>query len=163
MDDTQSISYLALATGMVPLITSSVEWTTPILLGGYTATGSIAGPILQFVNVVVGVLIYLPFVKLLDCRTEEEAIRAYTPFVDFFKQNEQELAGKRLIDMDDMNGELPKGLFSHQNCREIITAITQLASTLNLIVIAEYVETAEERDLLHEIGCDCYHFLRLCR
>ena len=40
---------------------------------------------------------------------------------------------------------------------EIISSIAQLASTLDLTVIAEFVETEEERDTLHEIGCDCYH------
>ena len=25
-----------------------------------------------------------------------------------------------------------------------------------MTVLAEYVETAEEREALHEIGCDCY-------
>ncbi|MBR3640976.1 MAG: EAL domain-containing protein, partial [Oscillibacter sp.] len=55
-----------------------------------------------------------------------------------------------------LDGSLVRGLFTHQNCREIISSITQLADSLNLSVLAEYVETAEQRDLLHEIGCDCY-------
>ena len=49
-----------------------------------------------------------------------------------------------------------KGLSTHQNCREIIQSITKLASTLDMVVVAEYVETEAERDVLHEIGCDCY-------
>ena len=55
-----------------------------------------------------------------------------------------------------LDGSPAKGLFMHQNCREIIRSITSLASTLNLQVMAEYVETEEEREVLHEIGCDCY-------
>lgn len=55
-----------------------------------------------------------------------------------------------------LDGSPVKGLFAHQNCREIIRSITSLASTLNLQVMAEYVETEEEREVLHEIGCDCY-------
>ena len=61
-----------------------------------------------------------------------------------------------LFDEIKLDGSLVKGLFSHQNCREIIQSITQLASSLNLTVLAEYVETAEQREILHEIGCDCY-------
>ena len=328
-------AYIALSTGIVPLITSGVEWTTPILLGGYTVTGSVAGSILQLVNVSLGVLIYLPFVRLLDKRTFEDSKRIFESFMDYFKKNEQDLVGVRLTEQDDIFGEfakslcadfrhdrervvlyyqpqydnngqcmgveallrwkhpqygilypplviklaeesgympdleetilrkalleraevvnkygpvklsvnitgttvvtprfirfceemnkefsfegknicieiteqakltfneeslsalrklrsmglmlaiddfsmgqtslnylkesvfdiikldgsLVKGLFSHQNCREIISAIVQLADSLNLTVIAEFVETEEQRNLLHEIGCDCY-------
>ena len=58
------LSYLAIQTGLVPHAVRSVEWTTPIFLSGYAATGSIAGSILQLVNLTVGIFIYIPFVKL---------------------------------------------------------------------------------------------------
>ena len=61
-----------------------------------------------------------------------------------------------LFDFIKLDGSLVKGLFTHKNCREIILSITQLAASLSLTVLAEYVETAEEREALHEIGCDCY-------
>ena len=51
---------------------------------------------------------------------------------------------------------LVRGLFEHQNCREIISSVTQLAESLNLNVYAEFVETEEQREVLHEIGCDYY-------
>ncbi len=56
-------STLATALGLVPYVTQSVEWTAPILLSGYQATGSIAGSILQLVNVALGVIIYIPFIR----------------------------------------------------------------------------------------------------
>ena len=37
------ISSIAMSTGIVPYISQSVEWTVPIILSGYQATGSIAG------------------------------------------------------------------------------------------------------------------------
>jgi PTS system cellobiose-specific IIC component len=62
-----TIAYLATAAGLVPKVVALVPWTTPPLIGGYLATGgSIAGSILQLVNIIVGILIYLPFVKILD-------------------------------------------------------------------------------------------------
>ena len=61
-----------------------------------------------------------------------------------------------LFSLIKLDGSLVKGLFTHQNCREIISSITQLADTLNLKVLAEYVETEEDRAVLHEIGCDLY-------
>jgi len=62
-----TIAYLATAAGLVPKVVALVPWTTPPIIGGYLATGgSIAGSILQLVNIIVGILIYLPFVKILD-------------------------------------------------------------------------------------------------
>ena len=62
------ISYGAIALGLVPQVTQTVGWTTPVLFSGYMATGSIAGSILQVVNIAVGVLLYLPFIRLYERR-----------------------------------------------------------------------------------------------
>ena len=105
-----SIAYLSIATGIVPVITGAVEWTTPILLGGFRATGSVAGTILQVVNVAAGVLIYLPFVRLLDKREKEKYRREYDSFVDYFRRNEQALAGTQLIDQKNVYGEFARAL-----------------------------------------------------
>lgn len=60
-----SIAYLATYLGLVPqIIDSSVQWTTPIFISGYQATGSIRGSILQLIILIVGILIYMPFVRL---------------------------------------------------------------------------------------------------
>ena len=332
-----SVAYAAIASGIVPMITSEVEWTTPIILGGLKSTGSFAGSLLQIFNVILGVLIYLPFVKLLDKQAEERQKSNYADFIKYFCENESELATVRLtaqsnvygdvakslcadlkhvlknkislayqpqynyegkcigaeallrynhhllgaiypplvikladeggflpdleeavltsaledrekliarfgknvqlsvnvtgttivtqrflqfcrklhendklngldlcvevteqaalsfseesiavlkslrqmgvsLSIDDfsmgktsltylkdnlfdeikLDGSLVKGLSTHKNCREIIQSITQLASSLDLTVLAEYVETEEERNTLHDIGCDCY-------
>ena len=60
------ISYVAFATGLVPVCTglAQVPWTTPLVISGYLATGSIAGSILQIVCLIVVVLIWLPFVRI---------------------------------------------------------------------------------------------------
>lgn len=57
------MSSIVISLGFVPYITKSVEWTVPIILSGYQATGSIAGSFLQIINVIVGTLIYIPFVR----------------------------------------------------------------------------------------------------
>lgn len=59
-------TYFAMANGFVPFCTSTVEWTTPVLMSGYIATGSINGSILQIINLIIGIFIYKPFVKVLD-------------------------------------------------------------------------------------------------
>ncbi|MFT4416541.1 PTS sugar transporter subunit IIC [Fredinandcohnia humi] len=62
-----SIAYFATSVGLVPKTVVMVPWTTPPIIGGYLATGgSFAGSFLQIVNLAVGALLYLPFLKVLD-------------------------------------------------------------------------------------------------
>ena len=105
-----SIAYAAFSLGLVPVISGSVEWTTPILIGGYHATGSAAGSVLQLVNVCVGVLIYMPFVRILDKQTETESQRVFEDFMTYFRTNEEELSGRRLSDQHDVYGEFARNL-----------------------------------------------------
>ena len=109
-----SVAYMAISAGWVPMIRSSVTWTTPILLGGYQATGSIAGSVLQLVNVVLGVAIYFPFVRILDKRSEQIAKDRFAEFSEFFRIHEQELVSTRITDRNDKYGDLAKEL-----CAEI--------------------------------------------
>lgn len=66
--------------GLVPYVSHTVEWTTPIFISGYVATGSIAGSILQLVNLALGILLYIPFLRLaqknqqLGLRRQTEAL-----------------------------------------------------------------------------------------
>lgn len=69
------ISYAALYFGIVPHVVQQVEWTTPVFLSGYLATGSIRGSILQAVCMVIGVLIYLPFLRLYEERDERQLVK----------------------------------------------------------------------------------------
>lgn len=69
------ISYAAVAVGIVPHVVAEVEWTTPVFLSGYLATGSIAGSILQAVCLVAGVLIYLPFLRLFEEQKEGQMVK----------------------------------------------------------------------------------------
>lgn len=67
------ISTIFMITGLVPYVTQSVEWTVPIFLSGYQATGSIAGALLQLLNVTIGTAIYIPFVR----RSEEKQSKEF--------------------------------------------------------------------------------------
>ncbi|MGI6069714.1 MAG: PTS sugar transporter subunit IIC/EAL domain-containing protein [Blautia sp.] len=93
------VSFLAAKAGLVPLVTQSVEWTVPILVSGYKATGSIAGSLLQVVNLVIGVLIYLPFIK----RSEKNETSQFQKIV---RRMEQDMAA------GEKSGILP--LFLHR-------------------------------------------------
>ena len=66
------LTYLSMKFGVVHKpIGVSVPFTTPILLSGFLATGSISGAVLQFVEVIVDGLIYYPFFKLFDKHNTE--------------------------------------------------------------------------------------------
>ena len=72
-----SIAYLATFTGIVPqIVNPGVQWTTPIIISGYRATGSVMGSVLQIFLLVIGVAIYAPFV-LLDNRISKENEKRY--------------------------------------------------------------------------------------
>lgn len=59
-------AYGATALGWVPHTVGIVSWTTPVLLGGYQVTHSWAGPVLQGVNLALGIVLYLPCVRLAE-------------------------------------------------------------------------------------------------
>lgn len=92
------ITYVSMKTGLVPLITQDVEWTTPIFFSGYKATGSVAGSILQLVNLCVGIAIYAPFVKRYDVEKVKVAKRDYQKLVDKLQESEQTRIPVRLMD-----------------------------------------------------------------
>ena len=110
-----TISYLAISSGLVPMIINEAEWTTPLFLGGYKITGSYTGAILQLVNLILGVAVYMFFVKALDRRTLMSAQEDFNDFIDYFKKNESDfVTGRPLIERHDSYGEFAKNL-----CAEI--------------------------------------------
>ena len=117
-----TIAYLALSTGAVPLITGAVNWTTPVLLGGFRATGSLTGSLLQLFNMGVGVLIYLPFVRRLDRKSEEQVRQTYEDFIAFFQENEHNMSTMRLTELNNVYGSMAKEL-----CAELKDQIEQQA------------------------------------
>lgn len=68
------ISYLATAAGLMSPAVALVPWTTPPLLSSFFATaGDFRAVLVQIVIIVLGVLIYLPFVRIHDRVLEQQA------------------------------------------------------------------------------------------
>ena len=66
------VAYFAMASGLVPATTGvTVPWTTPVLISGFLATNSIAGSILQLVQMAVVLVIWFPFLMALDKKNYE--------------------------------------------------------------------------------------------
>ncbi len=104
------ISSFAMQIGLVPVPVASVEWTTPILLGGYLATNSLAGSALQLFNIVVGVLIYRPFIRLFDAEKQRNAQHRMGQVLRLFQQSEAEGHPLELMAVRDPLGSVTKAL-----------------------------------------------------
>lgn len=74
------VSYLAMSSGLVPPPTGvAVPWTVPVFINGIMATNSLAGGILQLVNMAIVFSIWFPFLKAIDRinqKKEEEESKA---------------------------------------------------------------------------------------
>lgn len=60
------ISYFAMSTGIVPICSGiNIPWTTPVIISGLLATNWV-GALLQAGLLILGVFVYMPFIKMLD-------------------------------------------------------------------------------------------------
>lgn len=86
------LAMIATMVGFIP-ITSGVQlpWTTPILFSGYLVTGTFTAVILQAVLLIIDMLIYFPFLILLDRK-----------YLDEEKQNESKKDELDDLSFDDL-------------------------------------------------------------
>lgn len=60
------ISYFAMDLGIVPITNGiQIPWTTPVIISGFLSTNWV-GAVLQFLLLILGVVIYMPFIKAMD-------------------------------------------------------------------------------------------------
>lgn len=103
------VSYFAISTGLVPLITSQVSWTTPIFLSGYIGTGSIRGSILQLIVLIIGIFMYKPFLKMYEESSVDETVLLYNKLVDLMKKSEDDVKHINLTLRTDEIGIFARG------------------------------------------------------
>lgn len=101
------ISYGAMALGVVPLPIREVGWTTPILIGGYLATDSPMGSVLQLVNLALGILVYKPFIRFCETGKTKNADADMKNLVGVLKKSEETRVP---VDLIHIEGHL--GLFA---------------------------------------------------
>ncbi len=104
------VSTLAVELGLVPVVVNYVEWTTPVLWSGYLATDSLAGSVLQVINIVIGTLIYAPFVRLFDKQLIHDANRKMDQLVDLMKKSEETREPIRVLALRDVGGMVARHL-----------------------------------------------------
>lgn len=103
--------------GWVPIPINSVTWTTPFLLSGYLATGSIAGSILQIVNIIIGMLIYCPFLKLYDAMKMNQANKALDHLIQILQESEETDSPVELLGLHNAAGGVAKNIVSDMKYR----------------------------------------------
>lgn len=68
------IAYFGVASHIFPEAIFPVPWTTPIVISGFLASGSIMGSVLQLIEFGVGVILWIPFIKVQDMRYVQDEI-----------------------------------------------------------------------------------------
>lgn len=104
------VSYGATFFHLVPPVTHEISWTTPILFSGYVATGSIKGSIVQFICIILGVAIYLPFLRLNKRMQENIQKMRLQKLVQELQRLEESNEPPRLLQRTDQVGLISRML-----------------------------------------------------
>lgn len=96
-----TVVYIAISTGLAPMIIGGVTWTTPVLISGYIATGSIGGSILQLVCLIIGIAIYSPFVILDDKISERSNSEMNRELERYMRQCEESFVDANILDKNN--------------------------------------------------------------
>ncbi|WP_196001206.1 PTS cellobiose transporter subunit IIC [Clostridium sp. 1001271B_151109_B4] len=69
------ISYFSMVSGLVPFTSGiSMPWTTPVIISGFLTTGW-RGAVLQLILVILGIFIYMPFVRMMDKQYQNDELK----------------------------------------------------------------------------------------
>jgi lactose/cellobiose-specific phosphotransferase system IIC component len=85
---TSLVSIFFIGLGIVPVPINDIAWTTPILFSGYLTTGSFGGTLLQIFNLIIGVVIYTPFVKIYVDFEKDQNIKLLSEMTERFTTDE---------------------------------------------------------------------------
>ncbi len=104
------LAYGATAIGLMPVIAEEIHWTTPFILGGWTASGSLVGAIVQLVTIAIGIVIYLPFVRRYDDYIVKNSIRGVSKLAEVLRDSEENNTPITLTQLRSSRGALAKTL-----------------------------------------------------
>lgn len=104
------VAYTATYIGIVPPVTHTVPWSTPIIFSGYLGTGSAAGCILQIVMIAAGVAIYVPFLRLNDRLAVRNAKEEMDGLISFIREKEEMNESYDLLSQSGRIGQISRML-----------------------------------------------------
>ena len=96
-----SIGYLFIVTGAIPSISQAISWTAPIFVNGYMATGSFLFILVQFLCLVLGVLIYTPFVRLDNLMAKRINKEMGKEIEDYLKKCEENMLEPQIFSLSN--------------------------------------------------------------
>lgn len=105
-----SFAYLMTKAGFIPHVISEVNWTTPVFLSGFIATGSVKAIFVQFVNMAISVAIYTPFVLLYEKKYMSKLSNSMEALVKILKHSEETTEPVTLTECEGNEGQLAKHL-----------------------------------------------------
>ncbi len=96
-------------------------------------------------------------IKTLD-RFNELRRRGHKMLIDDFGMGHTSIRylQNTVFDAVKLDGSITKPVLQDQNTQQIIRTITKMCNSMKLGVIAEFVETVEQRDKLSELGCQLF-------
>ena len=100
----------AVEAGWLSFVVNDLPWTTPPIVSGWLLTGSWRGAALQFVEIILGVVIYLPFVRSAEAAAKAREAREISDALKAIAENSQKY-GKFMI-RQDQTGFIAKGLLT---------------------------------------------------
>lgn len=104
------VAFIITATGLVPMTIADIHWTSPPLLGGFWATGSISGALLQLLCLMVGTLIYLPFVSLANTLHKRSFKKSMDTICQTVEMEGAGLGNRKCINLPGQAGQLARNL-----------------------------------------------------
>ncbi len=104
------IAYIATYLGFIPSVMQQISWSTPPLISGYLASGSIRGTLLQIVCIIVGMVIYYPFIRMHKKVQEIYAREKLNMIVKELQEKEQENEAPKFLGRADSLGLISRML-----------------------------------------------------
>ncbi len=103
-------AYLMTVIGFIPPVSTEVVWTTPALLSGYLATGSVSGIVVQLANILLSAACYAPFVVIYENKAMDEFTSALESLVAILKRCEELVEDVVLTECEGNAGRVAKQL-----------------------------------------------------
>ena len=94
----------------LPAVENEVNWTTPVFLNGYLATGSVKAIIVQLLNIVLAVEIYAPFLIIYERKYIRKLSNSLDSLIKILKHSEETTEPVVLTECEGNEGRLAKHL-----------------------------------------------------
>ena len=100
------IAFGATYIGLIPPVTHTVPWSTPVFLSGYIGTGSMSGSLLQLVMIAIGVAVYVPFLRVNEAAQRKNAEEQIHNVIRIIQEKEDLNEGYDLLSKPDQTGQI---------------------------------------------------------